>query len=203
MKAEIQSLAYRDHNLIASTGFTVLRFLIALGIGVAFLQFGAGTTKEFAVTGTLLIVAFDYFDGIYFAKSPVASQKDWRIFRRKADSIADRLVIQLVCIPLLLTDPAFFWFYVAIALREAVISGYNSWLYQKGIIVYPSNIAKFACAFVSLVGISYLTLPSIVTSMITGIMLVFSGLSLLDYRRRVSEANVIEPKSNDDPYEIV
>ncbi|MFN0138604.1 MAG: CDP-alcohol phosphatidyltransferase family protein [Pyrinomonadaceae bacterium] len=202
MKIKSQSVAYLDHHVITSFGFTALRIGVAISVGVAFLFVGVEQSKVFAVLGALVIIAFDYFDGKFFNASPVAEEKSWRILRRKTDSVADRLVIQLVCIPLLVTDFSFIWVYSAILLREVVISGYNVSLYKRGILVYPKAVAKIACAFVGLSGISYLLLSPLPTFFVTAAMMVLSGYALMEYKKRVPDAGLVLSEKYDLPVEV-
>lgn len=188
MKINFQTISttYDDALVNVSYTITITRVLIAAAIG-GFILFESTAAKTIAVIGILAIMVADYFDGDIFDLADARNDKSKRIKRRKADSIADRAVIQLVSLPLLFMEPAFLWLYVAILVREVVISGYNYHLYRQKIIVYPTAIAKVACFFVGLTVISYLTLSSINTGLITMLMLVLSAFALHEYWRRTPE----------------
>jgi phosphatidylglycerophosphate synthase len=125
--------------VVASYGITLLRLLIAI--------FGALTILRrddvrFVVASIALVMAFDYFDGATFDRSNLNILKEWRIKRRVADSLSDRLVIQIICIPLLINNFSFVWLYLPILAREIAISGYISKEFAKGILVYPRSVYK-------------------------------------------------------------
>jgi phosphatidylglycerophosphate synthase len=135
---------------------------------------------------------FDYYDGVLFNKSFLRSIKDWRISRRVFDSFADRAVIQFICIPLVLNHKSFLWIYVAILLREVVISGYLAGLFKRNILLYPQLMAKLACAMIGVTTIAYLTLTFYGYLFVAGCMLIMSCLAVKEYRDRLKRNLQIE-----------
>jgi phosphatidylglycerophosphate synthase len=202
MKNGSQSLAYRDpHFAIWSFGITSIRVLGAIFIGAILLS-GIGMGKETAVAGILAIMVADYFDGRLFLRSGLEESKYWRITRRWVDSTADRLVIQLVCIPLLIVDYSFLSVYLAIVLREVVISGYSSRLFRSGFVIYPRGLAKVACALVGASVISYLVLAQTTTLFVTSLMLVLSACAFREYQKRVPPGSVVNASEMEAKVEV-
>lgn len=178
-----------DRDLVfatASYGITLLRLLIAAFGAVTIFR---GDDPRLAVASIVLVMTFDYFDGATFEKSAFSALKEWRIRRRVADSISDRLVIQIVCIPLLIKSPSFLWSYLPIVAREIAISGYISKQFAKGIIIYPRAISKVACTMVGITVASFLTFPSGLTIIFSVVMIAFSALALVDYVGRLKKYN--------------
>src|ERR1700682_1807763 len=130
MRVESHLRVDRDSFLaVASYGITIVRLLIAALGGFSILL---GADVRVVIGSIALVMAFDYFDGATFEKSTFSAVKDWRIKRRIADSISDRLVIQIICIPLLIKNSAFLWLYIPILAREIAISGYVSREFATG-----------------------------------------------------------------------
>lgn len=163
-----------------SFGITLFRFLIALFAGVSVL-YKQENYQALTSLSILLIVIFDYYDGVFFDKSNLSKQKEWRIRRRILDSVADRVIIQIICFSLLIADGTFLWPYLAILSRELILSSYLVRLFKRNILVYPKFIAKLACGTVALCVLAYLTTPSLSTVFI-GSMLLMSFFSLQEYR---------------------
>jgi phosphatidylglycerophosphate synthase len=183
MRVESHLRVDRDLLLaVASYGITLLRLFIAAFGAVTILR---GDDIRFGVTSIALVMAFDYFDGATFDKSNFSVLKAWRIKRRVADSVSDRLVIQIICIPLLIKYSSFLWLYLPILAREIAISGYISKEFAKGILVYPRSISKVACAMVGIAVMSFVIFPFSFTFITTAVMFTLSGFALLDYIRRV------------------
>lgn len=175
----------RDGLLVVSSyGITFLRLLIAAFGAVTILR---GDDIRLGVVSVALVMAFDYFDGATFDKSNFSALKEWRIKRRIADSISDRLVIQIICIPLLIKNSSFVWLYLPILAREIAISGYISKEFAKGFLVYPRSISKVACAMVGIAVISFLIFPFSFTFITAAVMSTLSAFALLDYIRRVQD----------------
>jgi phosphatidylglycerophosphate synthase len=131
-------------------------------------------------------MGLDYFDGATFDKSNFSGLKEWRIKRRIADSVSDRLVIQIVCIPIFLKTPSFAWLYIPILVRELTISGYVAHQFSKRIVLYPRAICKLACAMVGIAVISFINFSSWATFPLAIAMVALSAGALLNYHRRAS-----------------
>lgn len=185
MRVESHVRVDRDLLLaIASYGITFVRLLIAAFGALTILR---GDDVRFAVASVALVMAFDYFDGATFDKSSFSDLREWRIKRRIADSVSDRLVIQIVCIPLLTKNASFIWLYLPILTREIVISGYISKEFARGILVYPRSISKVACAMVGISVISFVIFPIGFTFITAAVMITVSAFALFDYIRRVQD----------------
>src|ERR1043166_1780375 len=156
---------------VASYGITFLRLLIA---GFGAVSIFRGDDVRFSVASIALVMAFDYFDGATFEKSTFSGLKEWRVKRRIADSISDRLVIQIICIPLLMKSSSFVWVYLPIIAREIAISGFISRHFAKGILFFPRSISKIACATVGIAVISFLLLSFTFTFISTAAMVTLS-----------------------------
>jgi len=183
MRVESHLKVDRDLLLaVVSYGITFLRLLIAAFGAITILR---GDDVLFVVASITLVMVFDCFDGATFDKSNFSALKEWRIKRRVADSISDRLVIQIICIPLLIKNPSFMWLYVPVLARELAISGYVSKEFARGILVYPRLVSKLACATVGIAVISSLVFPLSLAFIATPVMITLSVFALLDYIRRV------------------
>lgn len=188
MRIESHLRVDRDLLLaVTSYGITLLRLLIA---AVGALTVLRRDDMRFVVASVALVMALDYFDGATFDKSYFSAHREWRIRRRIADSVSDRLVIQIICIPLLIQDSSFMWLYLLILARELAISGYLFREFSKGILVYPRSISKIACGMVGMAVISFVTFPVAVVLMTGAVMITLSGFALRDYMRRVQSAKV-------------
>ena len=193
MRVECHLKVDRDSMLaIASYGITFIRLLIA---AVGALTILRGDDLRLVVSSIALVMAFDYFDGATFEKSTFSIIKEWRIKRRLADSISDRLVIQIISIPLLIENSSFVWLYLLIVAREVAISGYLSRQFTKGNLVYPRLIAKVACAMVGLAVISFLSFSFSITFIVSAAMIASSAFALLDYSRRIRSYEASSPIS--------
>ena len=179
-----------------SYGITLIRFLTAVIVGGSIL-FGA-SDRSFIVTSIVLIMGSDYLDGLMFDKSNLVFNKDWRINRRIADSVCDRLVIQLICIPLAVTNGSFLWLYLALLGREVVISTYISKQLTRGFLVYPRSISKIACAMVGVAVIAFMVSSTVVTTITAILMIALSLFALLDYARRIQGhvLSILPPKKS-------
>lgn len=104
----------------------------------------------------LVIIVVDYFDGVTFRSSSYAENLDNRIAFRTLDSVADRIIIQVGALSLLIADYKFLPFYSLILLREIIISGYCSHKYFRKILLYPSLISKVATSLIAISIIVYL-----------------------------------------------
>jgi phosphatidylglycerophosphate synthase len=175
---------------ITSYGITFIRLLIAFFGGVMILR---GDDVKFGVASIALVMAFDYFDGATFNRTTFSTIKEWRMNRRVLDSVFDRLVIQIVCIPLLISNSSFVWLYLLILSRELAISGYISKQFTQGLLVYPRLLAKIACATVGITVISFLAFPFSVTFISAGMMIALSVSALIDYIHRVGSFNASSP----------
>jgi phosphatidylglycerophosphate synthase len=163
-----------------SFGITLSRFLFAGYVGIRLIgNFQASRTL--AVAAIFMLMVFDYLDGVFFSKSNVAQVKAWRVNRRVLDSIVDRLTIQMCCIPILLANGSFASLYLAITVRELVISGYLTNLYRKGYLLYPGPLAKLACVSLGLIVISFLLGFISLTFILTIAMVVLSICSAKEY----------------------
>jgi len=190
MRAESHLKVDRDLLLAAgSYGITLVRLLIA-GFGALTIWRGEFTL---AVSSVILVIVLDYFDGATFEKSCFSTFKEWRIKRRIADSVSDRIVIQVICIPLLIKSPSFLYFFLLILGRELSISGYVAHEFSKGLLLYPRNVAKLACAMIGITVISFMTLPLGFTLLVAVTMLILSTCALFNYWRRVHESVVSTP----------
>src|ERR1051325_6834 len=189
MRVESHNRIDRD-VLFASVsyGITLVRFFTAVIVGASILFETAD--RSFVVTGIVLIMGSDYLDGLMFDKSNFVFNKHWRIKRRIADSVCDRLVIQLICIPLLMGNGSFLWLYLALLAREMVISSYISRQLARGFLVYPRSISKIACAMVGIAVIAFMTFSMVVTTIMGILMIVLSLFALLDYARRVQSRHL-------------
>ena len=191
MKVESRVSVDRDYLLaVSSYGVTLLRLLIAVGGAVTILR---GQDIRLGVASILLVMALDYFDGATFERSNLSGIMEWRIGRRIVDSISDRLVIQIVCIPVLITDSSFSWLYLLIAAREMAISGYISRQFAQGRLVYPRGISKIACAMIGLAVISSLVFSFTVTVMTAATMIALSAFALFEYIRRTQNFKASRP----------
>lgn len=180
MKAISQTRsAYDLVCVVASFGMSFLRLGVALFLGLNILN--GSINKEIVIAGILLIMIFDYYDGFLFNKSFLRDIKWWRVNRRILDSVSDRLVIQLVCIPMIITHNSFLWIYIAILSREIALSVYTGKQLKSGILVCPGPIAKAACAMVGITTIVYLVTNVYLAVPITIIMLIASVLSFKEY----------------------
>jgi phosphatidylglycerophosphate synthase len=160
---------------------TLFRLGIAIYSGLIALT-GASTM---VFVGILSIMVLDYYDGVLFDKSYLATQPKWRISRRILDATVDRVAIQLICIPIAILHPAFFWIYVAILIRELALTVYTGNQFNKRVLVYPGPTAKVACAFVGIATIAFLMAPGVVSTIATALMLALSVLSLREYVSKV------------------
>jgi len=172
---------------VASFGVTFIRLVVGLQI-IAILINSLRDLKWVVSLGIIVIMAFDYLDGFLFSKSLLSANKQWRVRRRMVDSISDRLVIQMVCVPLLLVDHSFFWVYTAIVSREFVLSFYNVRCIKNGVLIYPGRVAKIACAFVGFTTVAYLTASTSVVLSSTIVMMVLSVLAGFEYRKKYRTA---------------
>lgn len=180
---DIKDISYA----FASFVITILRLTMVLCAGIAIF-----TTypffKEIMVSCIFLVIILDFYDGILFNKSLMAREKYWRIKRRLFDSFADRAVIQMICIPLLIVDSTFIWFYLAILTREILISGYCTLSYRKNIIIYPKRLAKLAAIMVGVTIIVYLTTSFILSSCVVVIMFLVSLAALNEYKNTLKHS---------------
>lgn len=192
MRVETYNPVSRDFLLaIASYGITFVRLLIAVFAAISILR---EENNWFAIASIVLVMVLDCFDGFTFDRSQLSALKKWRINRRIADSVSDRVVIQIVCISVLVQNPAFLWPYLLILGRELAISSYVSKYFAKGILVYPRAISKMACAMVGGSVIAFLILPVFLSAITTGVMVTWSVFALIDYVRRVQTHNASTPR---------
>lgn len=183
MRVETHLKTDRDVLLAtASYGITFIRLLVALIGAISILRHH---DRWILIVSILLVMMLDYFDGVTFDRSNFSALKEWRVNRRIADSVCDRLVIQIICIPLLMENPSFGWLYIVILLRELAISSFVSSQFAQKLLVYPGTIAKIACATVGLSVIAFVVLPIVVTAAAAAVMVSLSVFALLDYYRRV------------------
>jgi hypothetical protein len=186
---------------VLSFGTTLLRLLLAVSAGgLAFLAFE--DSRVTIAAAVLLIVIMDYVDGIFFDSSLLSAQKEWRIRRRVFDSLADRIVIQIVCVAVLIADSSFLWIYLLILSREIVLSGYSVSLFRRGLLVYPGFVAKLACGILALCVIAFLLSSTYLTWGFTCLMLIMSYCSLREYRKAAGKSNVANTLSGLPLYEI-
>lgn len=179
--------SYVDHGyVLGSFVITFGRLVIAL-ITCANIATNYANTKYHAITAIVVIMGLDYLDGSLFRKSQLAHVKEWRMGRRIVDSVADRAVIQIVCIPLLITDQTFGWLYAVICAREAALTIYLCRFFKLGFLVYPGPIARAACVSVGLTVIGFLILGLSAITVILGLgMIAMSFLSLHEYSKTLS-----------------
>jgi phosphatidylglycerophosphate synthase len=171
--------------LLASIFVTLLRVAVALFTAVTVLTVPVlGGT--FATEAILFIVIADIIDGKLFDRSVFSEERRLRIIRRIVDSIADRLVIQMICIPIALSHHEFLWIYCTIAVREVSVSSYAGNQLTKRLLVYPGPIAKIACTLVAAVTILFLVAPGSVVSIAVFAMLIMSVLAIWEYRIKIS-----------------
>jgi len=171
----------------ASFAMTFTRLIIALWSALAILNQSV-YAKEITIFGILFIMIFDYYDGKLFNKSFLKEQKLWRLRRRIADSVVDRLVIQIVCIPLLISNKAFFWVYASILAREIAISGYNAVeKIKERFIIYPGPISKLACVMVGVVTIAFLTTEISILALNIILMLGMVPFAFREYQQKVAQ----------------
>ena len=180
--------------VVASYGITFVRLVLAAFAALAVIN---DNDSRFAIISIVLIMALDYFDGATFNRSTFCAVRQWRIKRRIADSVSDRLVIQMICIPLLIRNSSFWIFYLPIIAREVAISGYVSMEYAKGVLLYPRSISKIACAMVGVAVIGFLALRLEVALMITGLMSILSLYTLVEYVRRAKGHTTDERRAAD------
>lgn len=171
----------------ASFAMTLTRLVVALCTGLLIISNGT-RNKETIVLAVLFIMVFDYYDGKLFDRSFLRDQQEWRLRRRIFDSVSDRLVIQLVCIPVLFADHSFLWVYVSILAREGLISGYNVvQRLAKGAIIHPGPVAKWACVTVGIVTMAFLVAPSSIVIFTTIIMLVMCPFAVREYGNKMEQ----------------
>jgi phosphatidylglycerophosphate synthase len=163
-----------------SFGITASRLVLAGYVGLQLIN-NANGARAFGAIAICMLMVFDYLDGAFFRRSRLSDVKAFRVNRRLFDSVADRLTIQMCCIPLLIVDRSFSVFYIIITIRELLISGYLTKLYRKGFLLYPGPVAKTACVSIGLVVISFLTRFSSATVILSLAMIVLSALSAKEY----------------------
>ena len=175
-------------NLPVYTGviglsMTVFRILLAF-FCVHFIF--SGGSHLLISTLVLTIIVFDYYDGRLFRKSIFNENENWRSFRRILDSCADRISIQVVCIPLLIMNHDFWVPYLAICFKEIMTSTICLKSYFNGYIIYPSTVSRISTILVGLTAISYLLLGYKV-SLILSFLLLMGGIwSLFNYLKLIS-----------------
>lgn len=171
----------------ASFGMTLTRLVVALCTGLLIISNGTHS-KEMIVLAVLFIMVFDYYDGKLFERSFLRDQSEWRLRRRIFDAVSDRLVIQLVCIPVLFADHSFLWVYVSILVREVLVSGYNvAQRWTKGAVIYPGPIAKWACVAVGVATIAFLTAANSIVLFSTILMLAMCPFAVREYHNKLKQ----------------
>jgi len=163
-----------------SFGLTFSRLIFAGYVGIQLVE-NYKASRVFAVLGILMLMVFDYLDGVFFSKSSLADVKAWRVNRRILDSAVDRITIQICGISLALADRSFVSFYGLITIREILISGYVSSLYRKGYLLYPGPLAKIACVSIGLTVIAFLIGSSSLTLIAAFAMIALSAFSAKEY----------------------
>jgi len=188
---------------IASFGITFVRLGLIIYTSGLILT-GLAAHKPIIIGMILLIMMLDYYDGKLFNKSYLQDIAHWRIKRRLLDSISDRMVIQIGCLSLLLIDPSFLIFYLAILAREVLNCGYPAWMYQKkGILIYPKRIARVTGLLVGLTVIGYLTFGITATAVVTVTMLLMSFFAFKECQNSFKEHENRRVPADRTPGEIV
>ncbi len=136
-----------------------------------------------------IIVVFDYYDGKLFRNSLFNESVKWRSARRIIDSCADRLSIQLVCIPIFLAHSDFIFPYLVICFKEIITSTVCLKSFFRGYIIYPSNISRISTVLVGLTVISQLLFGGVVTIIISLMLFIGGVLSFHKYTMSVSLYN--------------
>ncbi len=172
---------------LASFLMTILRLVMVTCTGIAILT-RYPFFKEITISCILLVMVLDIYDGILFNKSLMAEEKYWRIKRRLFDSFADRIIVQIGCISLLMIDKAFFLFYLVILAREIIVSGYCVSVYKKNILIYPKKVAKLAAFMVAATIIIYLTTNFFVTSCTATIMFLLGLAARNEYKNSLKSS---------------
>lgn len=171
----------------ASFAMTLTRLAVALCTGILIISTGTNS-KGMIVLAVLFIMGFDYYDGKLFERSFLRDQSEWRLRRRIFDAVSDRLVIQLVCIPVLFADHGFLWVYVSILVREVLVSGYNlGQRWEKGAIIYPGPVAKWACVTVGVATIAFLTAANSIVVFSTILMLALCPFAVREYHNKLKQ----------------
>jgi phosphatidylglycerophosphate synthase len=182
--------------VIVSYGMTAVRLGIAAFSAYSLVN-DVGYGRFLSAFLVAAIMILDYLDGVMFGRSILSELKNWRISRRVFDSVADRLVIQTVCLPLLIIDPTFLVFYVAILGREMILSVQLARFFSRGVLVYPSTVARVAMVFIGLTAIVFLLdMHNAVVFGSTVAMLYYGYLALQNYKKRFISCLTGLPKNN-------
>ncbi len=178
--------------VIISFSMTFIRIILVLYASLLIMT-SISETKYQICFLILLVMLFDYYDGLFFKKSQMNEIKTLRIKRRLFDSFADRFIIHIGSLSLLIMDINFLPVYAAILIRELLISGYCVVRYKQQFLIYPKKIAKLGSFFVGLTVIAHLILGLSLIILTTSIMLTISLFALLEYHN--SYLNFLKPSN--------
>lgn len=157
---------------VIGLGMTVFRILLAL-ISVPIILSQKSNLSVAMIV--LAIVVLDYYDGKMFRNSSFNESEKWRTIRRILDSCADRMSIQVVCIPLVIAQPNFLFPYIVICIKEIMTSVVCCRSFLDGYIIYPSTMARIATVFVGLTVVTQLIFGGILTY-VCALILLFAGM---------------------------
>lgn len=165
---------------IASFGITAIRLSLIAFTAIIILTINP-SYREIAVISIIVIMLFDYLDGKIFKLSAINNIGYWRIRRRLFDSFADRAITHIGSISLLLIDSNFLWLYLIILTRDIVISGYCSYQFKKGYLIYPKKMAKISALLIGISIIIYFSGYLFLGIIFSILLISTSYLSLLEY----------------------
>ena len=172
-----------DLLYIISIGISAIRFL-----GMSVLAFSVAYTGVFTqmtVFGIVLFVVLDQLDGMLFRCSSKRANSSARAVRRVLDSTIDRAAVQLVNLGVLLADPDYLVLFLAVLLREILVSAQCIAAYREGYVLYPNSVSKCSTISVAFVGIAYLLHDDALAYVFALFMLCSAVCAVSDYGKRL------------------